>query len=183
MINLNTPETISKIALEHFHLGHSRLMELFVDEYLNNDKLYLKLSAPATKISFAIELMLKAMLLLKNSSFPKYHNIFKLYNLLPFEDQVSIILIYKQLNPLDFPTFRFSILENNPNNEDPKYFESPDQEILHNLKLHELSFNNWRYIAMFTVDLKESSSQEYNFSFMCNFFKALYQYLEHHRLN
>jgi hypothetical protein len=171
-MNLIDHKFLSNTAVDFFNLAHDRCLELFNREYKDDGSLYVRITAPATNLSFAVELMLKSLLLKLTGSFPKKHNLVILYNKLPEFLKGEIIINYsgKTVSPRLFPSFRYlAMVSASKYSKDKPKHSSVAKEIDYELELHDESFVNWRYVFSFT---EKADKLEYNFGFMIKFFLA-----------
>ena len=176
-MKIHTPKFIFNTAVDFFNLGIERCEKIFTDDYLNDTGLYLKVPAPATVLAFAMELMLKSILLYRSSDYPRIHRLLNLYNQLSQVDKSEIEERYSKLliDHRKFPTFRYVVESKQNNIEDVPTHTSIRQEILLELKIHDISFVKWRYV--FSFPEKEDQEQlQYNFAFIVRLFQASFDY-------
>jgi hypothetical protein len=132
----------------------------------------MKIPAPAAILSFAVELLMKSLLLLRKGKYPKKHNLLTLYTILEVADREKIELNFanSSFENYRYPASRF-IVEGHTPPEGETSFSTPADEIYYRLQEHDDSFVHWRYIASFSIDTPDKVRQ-YDFSFICRFYDA-----------
>lgn len=179
LMKIHTPKFIFNTAVDFFNLGTERCERIFTGDYSNDTGLYLRVPAPATVLAFAMELMLKSILLYRNGDYPKIHRLLDLYNQLSQIDKSEIEEHYSKLfvDPRRFPTFRYAVESKQDNVKDTPKHSSTRQEILHELKIHDVSFVKWRYVFSFP-EKEDEEELQYNFAFIVRLFEASFNYSE-----
>jgi hypothetical protein len=175
-MKIHTPKFIFNTAVDFFNVGIERCEKIFVGNYLEDSSLYIKVPAPATILAFSMELMLKSIHLYKKQTYPRVHELLSLYNQLSEIDQNEIEKLYSKIDVdhKKFPTFRY-ITEGKENEHTvDAMHNSVREEILSELKIHDISFVKWRYV--FSFPEKEEEQLQYNFSFIVRLFQASFNY-------
>lgn len=176
-MKIYTPRFIFNSAIEFYNLGSDRCKQIFTGDYLNDKSLYLKVPAPATNLSFSVELILKALLLYRNGKHPKEHSLQKLYYSLPSDDQGGIERIYSNadIDKQKFPSIRYIALDYKNQNTSSVNYSSIKEEMSYELVNHDYSFVKWRYVFSFP-EKNDEGKLEYNFSFIMKLFEAIFDY-------
>jgi hypothetical protein len=173
-MNIYTPQFLYNTAVEFHSISVSRCRTIFNKKYFNQQGIiHLQIIVPATNLSFALELIIKAILISKTGRFPKKHNLLHLYIALPDSARTDIEKIYKTLkvSKTAFPSFRFVVTGSPPDTR--AQYDSISDEIIGQLKIHDDSFVKWRYVFSFT---EEYESVEFDFAFIIKLFRACAQY-------
>lgn len=176
-MKIHTPKFIFNTATDFFNVGKERCEKIFVGDYLNDPSIYLKITAPATILAFSMELILKSILLFRNNVYPRTHRLSDLYNRLSQIDQDVIEKYFSEI-VLDFkvfPTFRYAIESKENEIENDLSYTSAKQEIMSELKTHDISFVKWRYVFSFP-EKEDEEKLQYNFAFIVKLFQASFKH-------
>lgn len=176
-MKIHTPKFIFNTAVDFFNVGVERCEKIFFGDYHNDTSVYLKVTAPATILAFSMELMLKSILLYRNNLYPKIHGLLELYTQLPETDQNEIEKSYSEIcvDNKQFPAFRYILASKETNPTNDEVYSSVKQEIISELKTHDISFVKWRYVFSFPKNEDEEKLQ-YNFAFIVRLFQASFNY-------
>jgi hypothetical protein len=177
-MTIHTPKFLFNTSIDYFNIAQARCDEIFSSNYQEDASLFMKISAPATILSFSVELIIKSILLKRNNHYSKAHKLLDLYKSVPSDDKKLIESKFANISAdnFNYPTFRF-IVDMYDAPASKTAFANCSEEINYKLTEHDNSFVNWRYIASFSVD-SEDKLRHYDFAFICKFYNAFYIYMK-----
>ena len=183
MPQLNTPDFLSQNAQDFFNIGKKRTKEIFANKPLENPFLWYHVSAPAVNLAFALELMIKAILLIENRELRKEDKIHALKELFlkissDAKNEIIKILDSLDINKHKYPALMFSIEEYPQKKTQTQEIKTTEEIIIELLTTHDNSFISWRY----SFELSEINSKieniEFDFGKMIRFIEATSIYLQ-----
>lgn len=163
------PDYLFHIAQGFYDVGYHVAFQVKKD---NSYKGFQRLPTAVVNFSFAIELFLKGLHLITTGKDLKGHQFWNLYKQLPISIKSDIEERYSEhKSKKDKELSAYKIVVTQMNNSEGKNHESNDNlTVKELLKLHNKSFENWRYL----YEVKsEGYEYEYNFDLMDCFIKAL----------
>jgi len=180
MPQLNTPDFLFHNSIEFFEIGKKRTAEIFKIKPCDNPYLWYSISAPAVNIAFALELMLKTIILLETKKLGKEDKQHKLsYLFLRISEKARNAIVNDFYSPnrkkSSYPSVRFSKRQL----KEPELpAQTSEEKIIKLLSIHDNSFVSWRY--SFELSELENKKEVISFYFgdIIDFIEIVIEYIK-----